>query len=169
MGFLTDWGFNRQSWQGARGEYWVVAQALLLLGFALLPVYRPFPMLEKAPGIYGVWAIAVVLGIPATIFIIKGLFDLGGNLTPLPHPKDSGQLVQEGVYKIVRHPLYSGLTLAAFGWAIYIVSLSHLLGAFALLGFFNAKATLEENWLMQKFPDYASYRQRVKKLIPWLY
>lgn len=33
----------------------------------------------------------------------------------------------------------------------------------------DRKASLEERWLQERFPDYAVYRRRVKKLIPWVY
>jgi len=169
MKFFTEWGFSSASWQGQRGEYWVLAQAVLILGFAILPVYRPSGISATPPGLYAAWAIATLLGLEALMLIAKGLLDLGANLTPLPHPKDGGQLVQTGIYGLVRHPLYGGLILAALGWAIYQISVTHLAGAIAGFMFFNAKADLEESWLTQKFSDYTDYQQRVKKLIPWLY
>jgi protein-S-isoprenylcysteine O-methyltransferase Ste14 len=73
------------------------------------------------------------------------------------------------MYGFVRHPLYSGLIVAGFGWALYQVSLSHLVGTMLLFTFFNAKASREEIWLLQKYPDYADYQQHVKRLVPWLY
>jgi hypothetical protein len=42
MKFLSDWGFTREGWRsGERGEYLVLLQGVLLIGFVLLPVYRP--------------------------------------------------------------------------------------------------------------------------------
>jgi hypothetical protein len=41
MKLLTNWGITNQWWQGLRGEYWVIAQGILLLIFALLPMTRP--------------------------------------------------------------------------------------------------------------------------------
>ncbi len=156
-------------WRGQRGEYWVLAQGLLLLGFALLPVHRSPLLQPSALIVYFMWAVAAGLGLGAAVLVLKGLVDLGRNLTPLPYPVESGELVRSGVYGIVRHPLYSGLVLAALGWAIFQVSLSHLLGAIVLFLFFDAKANREENWLVEKYPDYADYRLQVKKLLPWLY
>lgn len=170
MGLLSDWGFRSNSWQGQRGEYWVLAQACLILGFAVLPVYRPpnfsFP---EPPLLYGIWSIAAIGGLGALILLGKGLLDLGHNLTPLPHPREDGQLVQSGVYAVVRHPLYSGLTLAAIAWAMYQISLTHAIAALVIFVFFNAKANREENWLSEKYADYQDYQTRVKKLIPWVY
>ncbi len=171
---LTSWGFSAESWKGGRGEYWVVAQAGLMLGFLLLPASRPLfvtQMISQLPSwvVYGIWTTAAALLLGAAILLIKGLVDLGQSLTPLPHPRADGQLVQTGSYGWVRHPLYSGIILAALGIAIGRLSLSHLVGALTLLLFFDLKARREELWLSEKYPDYGDYRQRVKKLIPWLY
>lgn len=169
MKLLTDWGFSTDSWQGQRGEYWVLAQAAIGLGFVALPAYRPPSLNLSTPGLYGLWAITAALSLVALVFIAKGLVDLGHSLTPLPYPRNDGQLVRSGVYSLVRHPLYSGLIVAAFSWALYQVSLSHLIGTILVFVFFNAKASREERWLMQKYPEYADYQQQVKRLIPWLY
>lgn len=169
MKLFTDWGFSVNSWQGQRGEYWVFAQAVIIISFIALPVY-PFPAVTLAPSmLYGLRTVAGVLGLLALVLMAKGLLGLGGSLTPLPHPRDDAQLVQAGVYSLVRHPLYSSLIGAAFSWALYERSLSHLAGAIVIFVFFNAKATLEETWLRQKYPEYDAYQQRVKKLVPWLY
>lgn len=170
MKLLHNWGFSADSWQGQRGEYWVVAQALLIIGFALLPIYRP-PGWEipSDPGIYGLWGLAGFLGLVGSVFLLKGLLDLGGSLTPLPYPREDGQLVKSGVYTLVRHPVYSGVIFITVAVAVLFLSLSHALGAIVCLLFFNAKANREEIWLQQKYLDYADYQARVKKLIPWLY
>lgn len=170
MKLFTDWGFSVDSWQGRRGEYWVLAQGVLILAFVVLPVYHPgsWSVLEP-PLLYGLWSIAAVLGLAGLVLFAKGLLDLGTSLTPLPHPRQDGQLVQTGVYSLVRHPVYSGVIFVAIAWALYQLSLSHLLGAGVLFVFFDAKARREETWLAQTYPEYGDYRQRVKKFIPWLY
>ncbi|MCU0571204.1 MAG: isoprenylcysteine carboxylmethyltransferase family protein [Oculatellaceae cyanobacterium Prado106] len=171
MKLLSDWGFSWAGWQqGNRGEYWVLAQALLVLGFVLLPVYR-LPNL-KPPVMVGLYLIlpgAIALFLLALLFFGKGLLDLGQSLTPLPHPREDGQLVESGVYGLVRHPIYTGVVCGCLAWALYQMSVSHLLGAIAFFLFFNAKASREEQWLTEKYPDYPAYQQRVKKLIPWIY
>lgn len=170
MKLLSDWGFTWEGWrQGQRGEYWVVTQFLLLLAFVLLPIYQPSGLHLPFYALYIALPITFILEFAAALLVVRGLSDLGQSLTPLPYPRQDGELVQSGVYGVVRHPIYSGIILAALGWAILQVSVLHLLGAIALFLFFNAKAGQEENWLSEKYPDYAEYRQHVKKLIPWIY
>lgn len=171
MKLLTEWGFTSEGWRNnQRGEYWVLAQALLILSFVVLPVYRPAGLsVNYSEWLYCTWGVAAILGITALVLFFGGLLDLGGQLTPLPYPKEDGQLIQSGIYNVVRHPVYTGVILAALSWAVLQWSLSHLIAAVVLFVFFNAKAGREEAWLMEKYPNYSDYRQRVKKLIPGLY
>lgn len=171
MKLLSDWGFTPEGWRsGERGEYLVLLQGALLIGFVLLPVYRPVGWAIDSPALlYVRWGMAVALGLGSSVLIIKGLLDLGQNLTPLPYPREDGQLVKSGVYSIVRHPLYSGLIFVAFSWVVFQLSLSHLIGAAILCAFFDAKARREEAWLSEKYPEYSDYQQKVKKLIPGVY
>jgi protein-S-isoprenylcysteine O-methyltransferase Ste14 len=171
MKLLTDWGFTSEGWRNnSRGEYLVLLQGALLTAFTILPVYQlPGLKIQSTHLLYIIWFMASILGLSALILIVKGLIDLGKNLTPLPYPIDNGELVQTGIYRIVRHPLYSGLILAAFGWTLWQMSLSHLIATAILLIFFDIKANREETWLTQKYPDYLEYRQRVKKIIPGIY
>ncbi|MEG4005455.1 isoprenylcysteine carboxylmethyltransferase family protein [Microcoleus sp. Pol11C1] len=171
MKILTDWGFTREGWRNnSRGEYLVLLQGGLLTGFVILPVYQlPGLKIQSTHLLYIIWFMASILGLTGLIFIIKALIDLGKNLTPLPYPREDGELIQTGIYGIVRHPLYSGLILAAFGWTILKISLSHLVATAILLIFFDIKANREETWLSEKYPNYSEYRQRVKKIIPGIY
>ncbi|MEG3860532.1 methyltransferase family protein [Microcoleus sp. herbarium12] len=171
MKILTDWGFTREGWRNnSRGEYLVLLQGGLLAAFTILPVYQlPGFKIQSTELLDPIWFLASILSSIGLIFIIKGLIDLGKNLTPLPYPREDGELVQTGIYRIVRHPLYSGLILAAFGWTLWQMSLSHLIATAILLIFFDIKANREETWLTQKYPDYLEYRQRVKKIIPGIY
>ncbi|RPI93163.1 MAG: isoprenylcysteine carboxylmethyltransferase family protein, partial [Chloroflexi bacterium] len=44
-----------------------------------------------------------------------------------------------------------------------------LIYAGLLFVFFDIKTRREERWLARKFPEYAGYQQRVRKLIPFIY
>lgn len=169
MKLISQWGFSAESWKGTRGEYWVALQGMLMIGYLLLPIYRPVWLEVYLPWLYGVWAVAGILLLAAAIWLGKGLIDLGNSLTPLPYPREDGRLIQTGMYATVRHPLYSGIILAAVAYAVGQLSLTHLAAALVLFIFFNFKANQEEIWLSQKYPDYSNYQQQVKKLLPWLY
>ncbi|MBD2328682.1 MAG: hypothetical protein B0A82_13995 [Alkalinema sp. CACIAM 70d] len=170
MNQFKEWGYSTQWWRGKRGEYWVMGQMILFITFVLLPVY---PFLSREPlsplWNYSVWGLTGLLGLVSIVLLVGGVLKLGGNLTPLPHPKDDGELVTIGVYSIVRHPIYSGVIFAAIAYSCWRWSLSHAIGAVIFLLFFDQKAKQEESWLKTKFSDYENYQSRVKKLIPWIY
>jgi protein-S-isoprenylcysteine O-methyltransferase Ste14 len=170
MNQLKDWGFSTDWWRGQKGEYWVLGQAILSLGFVLLPSYTP-TALDLLPNHnqWIAWAGTLFFGAIAAMLLIGGGLHLGENLTPLPHPKQEGQLVTTGIYGIVRHPLYGGVVFLAIAYSFWQWSLVHLLGAVVLLIFFDLKARKEETWLQDKFSNYGDYRSQVRKLIPWLY
>jgi protein-S-isoprenylcysteine O-methyltransferase Ste14 len=170
MKLLSDWGITSNWWRGDRGEYWVIAQGILLLIFALLPPNTPnFIDSETSAWQYLSWILAAIFSILAIVFLGRSLFDLGQNLTPLPQPRDDGQLVETGVYGIVRHPLYSGVIYLALAYAGWRISWVHLMGSIGLFLFFDAKSRIEEVWLRGKFPNYSNYSTVVKKLIPGIY
>ncbi|ATE62020.1 methyltransferase family protein [Thauera sinica] len=156
-------------WKGRRGEWYVAAQGLLfaLVAFGprsasgLPPWPEPAAALATAAGIG-----LLVLG--AAICAAAALH-LGSNLTPLPHPRDDATLVTTGLYRYVRHPIYCGVLLLAFGWALFVQGWLTLAYAALLFAFFDLKSRREETWLMARFPDYADYRRRVRRLIPFLY
>lgn len=170
MGKLAEWGFTKDSWKGAHGEYWVLAQGLVLVGFALLPQWHPIAWEDWPRAVtYGRWAIAIGFAVFAAILLSKGLIDLGQNLTPLPYPREDSSLVQTGVYGWVRHCLYSGLIFGTAAYSLWTLSLPHFLATGILFIVLDLKARKEEAWLSDRFPDYAAYRQRVSKFIPWIY
>lgn len=161
---------NNRPGFGGRGELLVVVQFALMLGFALLPIWHPGVDAETmdASAMFRTIA-AAVLGLTALAFGGLGSHHIRDYLTPLPYPVDHSQLVQHGVYGIVRHPLYASLLFAGLAWTVYNLSLSHLLMLALCFLFFNYKAGKEEAWLTKRHPEYADYARRVRKFVPWVY
>jgi protein-S-isoprenylcysteine O-methyltransferase Ste14 len=87
--------------------------------------------------------------------------------TPMTQ-KAEPELVTSGPYRLVRHPIYSGILAAGIGTG---VALSWLwLPAVALAGiYFLYSATVEERYLSEQFPDeYPLYKSSTKMLVPFL-
>ena len=152
-----------------RGTAWVLGQTILLAGIVLVPSrIEGLPVLADS-----LVALATILGpilvIAGLVVLGLGSLNLGPNMTVFPRPRENGTLVQTGIYGIVRHPIYSGLLLTTLGWSIYRASLPSLLLTLVLGILLDRKAHQEELWLQEKYPEYAAYRTRVHKLIPWVY
>jgi protein-S-isoprenylcysteine O-methyltransferase Ste14 len=151
----------------ARGGWWVAAQFPLLLLAYLIPLWTG---LESSGALFQVFVYAGLLLFVAGLGLcLAGVFSLGRGLTPFPRPLPESVLRSRGAYALVRHPLYGGVIFMALGESLYSLSMAGALFDIFLVAFFDRKASREEQWLAEKFSDYAAYRQRVKKLIPWIY
>ena len=156
-------------WKGSRGEWYVVIQALLLLLLVFGP--RTWQGLPQWSAPYaGLGSVTgIILLFAGLMLAAAGALNLGRNLTPLPRPKEHATLVVTGAYRLVRHPIYSGIIFMAFGWALWLHGWLTLWYALLLFAFFDIKSRREERWLEEKFPEYTAYRRRVRKLIPFVY
>ena len=151
---------------GPRGEGWVLIQLVL---FALIAAAGAIgPAWSGDARMVGL-ALGAALVAAGGLLSFRGVLDLRENLTPFPRPLPGTRLVDTGSYGLVRHPIYSGLIVAAAGWGLVTASPVALLGAAALLIFFDLKSRREEAWLAEKLPGYAQYRSRTRKLLPWVY
>ena len=156
---------------GPRGEGWVLLQGILLATvgaaglLALAGVNQPTwdGLARVVTSIVGLMVMAA-----GAVQARAGARDLGGNLTPLPHPTTDSALVQTGIYAKVRHPIYGGLILLGLGWALLSAYLPAILVALLLVPFFWLKSSLEERWLEERFPSYPDYRRRTRRFIAWI-
>lgn len=152
---------------GARGGWWVVVQIPLLLLAYLIPDRAGSHILGDLA--FPLMMVGQALLIAGALLTSTGVVSLGRWLTPFPRPLPQSSLRTTGAYALVRHPLYSGILFMAFGWSLHSLSVAGLAFDVLLFLFFDRKAAREEIWLAEKFPGYATYRSRVKKLIPWIY
>jgi protein-S-isoprenylcysteine O-methyltransferase Ste14 len=150
----------------SRGELYVVVQAILLIALFFGPkdIFGLPTMLNQT-----LWWIGQILFYSGIVIAVWAAILLGPNLTPLPKPKPSGEFIQSGLYRFVRHPIYFGVILVCFGWAGIEQTLYTLVLAIILLIFFDLKSRQEEIWLTEKFSEYDIYKQNTKKLIPFVY
>lgn len=153
----------------SRGRGWVIVQFTLFAAIACAPRriagLPAWPARVTRPS-QVIGLIFVIIGIATRIISLRWL---GSNRTFAPRPRDQAQLIQNGPYSVVRHPIYSGMTVLAFGWSLLRQSTPGIFLSIALGIFFDLKSRREEAWLLQRFPEYAEYRRRVSKLIPWIY
>ena len=156
-------------WRGARGEWYVAAQ----LGLMILVFFGPrtaWGLLAWPAPIAHVCTFAgIALMLAGLTLLVAGGFRLGAHLTPLPYPSPHGPLHSAGAYGIVRHPMYGGGVILAYGWALLVHGWLTLAYASVLFAFLDFKSKREERWLVEKFPDYPEYRRRVRKLIPFVF
>jgi protein-S-isoprenylcysteine O-methyltransferase Ste14 len=142
-------------------------RAVILLGVLVLIRLGAFRRgdLNSDPWRAALGLVLFALGLAFAIWARRALGRNWG--TPMSR-KDDPELVTSGPYRLVRHPIYSGILLAGMGTA---VALSWLwIIAVALAGaYFVYSATVEESYMTERFPDtYPQYRQSTKMLVPFV-
>jgi protein-S-isoprenylcysteine O-methyltransferase Ste14 len=149
------------------GHIVTFAVALTLL---FSPVLRVGPLAWRLLPPSGTSAVAgAALTIAGILLAIWARFYLGGNWSAAVAIKDRHTLVRTGPYSVVRHPIYAALLLAMFGTALVLGELGGFLSVILAFAGWNAKARLEEYFLLAQFGEaYRSYRRQVKAMIPFV-
>lgn len=154
-----------------RSTYVLLSSAALTLLFVF---WRPMPSVIWSVG--GLWALALwglsglgwATALYATFLIdhfdLFGLKQVGA-FRDGRAPASSG-FREPSLYKVVRHPLYTGFLLAF--WAAPLMTLGHLIFAIIITVYIVVAVQFEERDLVDAFGDtYRDYRRRVSMLVPW--
>ncbi|HET6216157.1 MAG TPA: isoprenylcysteine carboxylmethyltransferase family protein [Acidobacteriaceae bacterium] len=95
---------------------------------------------------------------------------LGGNWSSSVTLKQDHTLVRSGPYRIVRHPIYTGLLVALLGTAMVLGEVRCFIGVILAAIAWKMKSITEEALMVQEFGDqYTRYRLQVKGLVPYLW
>ncbi|MEO5333894.1 MAG: membrane protein insertion efficiency factor YidD [Magnetococcus sp. YQC-5] len=97
------------------------------------------------------------------VITLLGMWHLRGSFSIFTEVRD---LVLTGIYRWVRHPLYTGEILASWGYAIAVPNRLTMIGSLVFTMLQIWRARLEERKLLQYHPDYAHYRQTAGFLWP---
>jgi protein-S-isoprenylcysteine O-methyltransferase Ste14 len=112
--------------------------------------------------------IGVVLLILGALTTLIAVLQLNLHLSPFPSPLPGSKLIVTGVYKFIRHPIYTGIITVFFGYAIIADSGYKLLVALILTVLFYFKSKYEEKRLIDLFPDYLEYKKKSGRFFPRL-
>jgi protein-S-isoprenylcysteine O-methyltransferase Ste14 len=153
---------------GPRWRFTVLAAVLVawLCGWQF-PEYFEQPLLPPSTAWVYMGLVLTAAGLGLTIWARRVL---GTNWSAMPSIKTDHELIQRGPYRLVRHPIYTGLLLAVFGsglaggrvWNLCVVGMAAIL--------LIVKLKAEEALLARQFPEaYLQYRRRAKAIIPFVY
>jgi protein-S-isoprenylcysteine O-methyltransferase Ste14 len=144
---------------GRKGGGWVAIQMALLVAAVVAGLAG-----AAWPHTVSPWlaAAGVIVALAGAGLMVGGGAGLGKQLTPFPRPVDDGSLRQDGVYGLVRHPMYGGALLLMLGWALLSSPVALIPLAVAAV-FLDAKRRREEAWLSEEYAGYADYRRSVRR------
>jgi protein-S-isoprenylcysteine O-methyltransferase Ste14 len=111
--------------------------------------------------------VGAILTAGAAVFWVLAMRQIGA----IPSLKAKERVISSSVYSIVRHPIYLGTVMAAFGLALIAGGIVALLYAPLVLVSYSLLIGVEENNLIVEYgEEYRSYQKKVThRLIPLLY
>jgi 2-amino-4-hydroxy-6-hydroxymethyldihydropteridine diphosphokinase len=146
------------------GVGWVLGQVVIFLMISYVTKNPVFPFGSDLVHRMG-W---FLLGTSALIVVLS-ILNLSSSATPFPKPLPGAQLIDTGIYGVVRHPIYGALVTGSLGLSLARGSMMGLLLSGVLFGFFIMKAQHEESMLLVTYSQYEDYMQRVpKRFLPFL-
>jgi protein-S-isoprenylcysteine O-methyltransferase Ste14 len=138
----------------------VVVQVGLLGAQALLRRRQDWPTptgLRVAAGLAGAAGVAVMVGAGRS---------LGPGLTASPLPNARAELRTDGLYRHVRHPIYSAVLLLSVARTVASGDARQAAVSIALGSLLYGKSSFEERALARRFPDYPAYAARTPRFVP---
>jgi protein-S-isoprenylcysteine O-methyltransferase Ste14 len=140
---------------------------LLVTGqFALIGILVLFPRRDDWPVPVALTIACSVVAVVGLVVMVIGATGLGRGLTATPLPNAHARLRTGGLYRYVRHPIYSGLLLTMASFTVASGSVFRLLTLGVLVLLLTVKARWEEKRLARRFEGYAGYAARTPRFVP---
>jgi protein-S-isoprenylcysteine O-methyltransferase Ste14 len=151
-----------------RLRYWV----LLVVAYLLLVHGRqltcPLNLRIIPHAVPIAWA-GAVLCVAGLAFALWARVALGRNWSGVVTLKEGHELVERGPYRFVRHLIYTGMLTMFFATALVLGDVAGFAGVLLMFASFWVKIGREEKLVLEQFPGrYATYRRRVKRIIPFV-
>ncbi len=109
----------------------------------------------------------VILGL-GLAWMVSSQIQLGRSYSSFSRPRRSAVFVDKGIYRFVRHPIYTGLMTVGLAFLLSSPTLVVATTYVLLVLVTNARAGIEEQMLSEHYADYTEYRTRTKRYIPFV-
>jgi protein-S-isoprenylcysteine O-methyltransferase Ste14 len=144
--------------------------SLFFIGFYLVIKFHigELVMINNVPRLILI-ALGLFTVIAGTIVNILGRVRLGKNWANQIIIYKNQTLVTNGVFRIIRHPLYASLIWIFFGASMLFTNpLALLSNLFIFVPFMYYRASQEEKMLTKEFKDYQKYKEKTGMFFPKL-
>ena len=147
--------------------------AIALLGLFAIPaiyVLTGFPGLFDRPFVPAVAWLGGATMMTALWVFRRSHVDLGRNWSISLEVREQHVLVKTGVYRLIRHPMYSSFFLLGVAQMMllpnWFAGLAGIAGAGILFAF---RVRREEHMMLESFgDDYRAYMAHTKRIVPWV-
>jgi protein-S-isoprenylcysteine O-methyltransferase Ste14 len=144
---------------------------LLFAGMFLLPlIYSATHWLDFANYTLPAWAgwVGVVLIIAAVFIFWRGHADLGLNWSPTLEIRTEHKLITNGIYGIIRHPMYASQWVWVFAQALLLQNwIAGFLSIPLWAIFYFLRVSAEEKMMLDSFGDeYREYMHHTGAVFP---
>ncbi|HEY2801822.1 MAG TPA: isoprenylcysteine carboxylmethyltransferase family protein [Chthoniobacterales bacterium] len=146
-------------------QRYALAQTTLLCAFAVVVLFLPGPLLFFSAIAISVGKLLCLIGV---LVLVLGLISLRGTIQIAPEPRAGKQLVQKGIYRYFRHPIYTGIICCVIGLWLKRPAAWVAIAGIVVIAFLVMKVRVEEEFLARTYPDYAEYKRRSWGLFPGL-
>ena len=109
----------------------------------------------------------IILGLCLGFWVIS--YNRINNFNIQPELKKEAKLITDGPYRLLRHPMYTALLLVMLGVSMTKQNPIVFVAWTLLIGILWIKSLLEEHYLTERWPQYASYRKNTYRFIPLIW
>ncbi len=106
---------------------------------------------------YHVWFYFGLLGL---LISILAILQMNIHLSPFPTPKPDAKLITSGIFKLSRHPIYTGIIIFMFSFSFWLGDGYKLCISVLTFILFYFKSNYEETMLEKKFAAYKIYKSK---------
>lgn len=142
----------------------------LLLLIAILvasvePLYTPGSLVLSPMIVIGTTMFVIGL-----IITVRAQMTISTNYSWTLEIRDGHTLVESGLYKYVRHPIYTGTLIRLISIPVFTSSLPGFILSLLSIPVLNYRIGLEEGMLIEEFgEEYERYKERTWRLFPYIY
>lgn len=146
-------------------EPWLlVCVVILIVGLYLLPASVWSPLLVREPLLRPIGAVIVVV---SAALMIWARFALGDMWAGRPMVQEHHQLRTGGPYRLVRHPIYTGMIGVTLGLTLLLYFGPMIPVLVLVVGWLASRVRVEDRMMVATFGDrYRDYQKHVRALIP---
>jgi protein-S-isoprenylcysteine O-methyltransferase Ste14 len=146
---------------------------LLFLGMFFVPIaYAATDWLDFANYSLPAWAgwLGVLLLAGAVFVFWRAHADLGLNWSPTLEIREKHELITQGIYGVIRHPMYASQWLWVIAQPLLLQNwIAGFLNLLIFIPFYFLRVRAEEKLMVEQFGEkYRSYMQKVGGVIPRL-